>query len=687
MGFEKLLRAIGLYSTVLVLFVACSGGSAGTSGTNPGSNGSITASGGTVSVVDPNSPIVGSSVTVPSGAVGVGAVRVSIGFQDALPGPLRREALNAGALVLSKTIILEKDQEGTFFEPVQVTVPYDSSKLGDRDVPTVLYWNEVSGSYDPVTVLSFDRLGGKVTFQTVHFSSYIVVGIRNLIQKVLGDLQEEDVGFRPSADGFFIRNFGSYSSPEGNCLGMAAFSDWFFESNQNNGVGLFTYQLLREGDVASPEDDLKAREIVVRAHDAASQYWGKLQTRALSSLSQVNVGLTLILNLKLLGKPQIMTMLGNASFSPAYNPNEKGMGHAVVVWRYTPTDKKFWFYDSNVPGTVPESDQRAIGFDPEQGFTVIPETGNYTPPPDTFGYDALGSVYGPGDMQALLDGALRGWDQGEYGKINVTHVQYEASSGAISVEPLKFDAVGRVASVTQLDRVRLIGDVIPAGGTQGYEPTHIKVLIDGKETGVFQLDGTTFDFPLPVLSHNKTLTNISIIAFAKKVLEDKKKSYYGTYRQFQIAASELLGPWSGTYNATTVFSGINPDTKEPYTCVWPLSGLENLSVESVRINPTTEVIEEFSGVGRRSNDLLVGLSVGCPSLNTGPAETAFSAVVGAVSGNEISFNMTVQIRFSDGGTTTTRRIGTVSGTTMNMSTQFGGSLTGSSLILLTKDPS
>ncbi|MEK7538488.1 MAG: hypothetical protein AAB552_01465 [Patescibacteria group bacterium] len=504
---------------------------------------SISGAGGTITVTDPASPFAGATVTIPPGAIGEGFnVQISITHEDALPGPFLADAVAQGMVAVSKTMVLSKNVAGTFDQPLEITVPYAATQIDAEDVPSVLYWDEKIQSYTALAVTNFDPLAGTVTFVTIHFENMkvVVVSMKGLGKKLRASFpapqsavvfaHEElsalsvDTGFRPQADGFYRINISSYSAPGGNCLGMASFSDWFYEQAkvpQNSGIGLFSSY--REGNLASQDDDIVAEELIVRAHAAGSQAWGERLRKQFSHVSQFQTGQLLIQTLATTKKPQIFLMWGN----PPWWKLGLGAswGHALVVYRYSAVDGIFYVYDSNFPRDP--DDTVGVRFD-STGFTGLTKTGVYSPEPNEFAFDTTNSIYAPADMQTLFDAANTGWTGGQFGTIDV------ASLG--------FNPDGRTAIVADRENVRLAGTVTMDTGDVANAPDQMDVYLAGSVIGSFPVSGTIFDIPLPQLP-DTTSTEILMVAYKQGPLGNRTRSMYGTFKRFRIKSGSVLENW------------------------------------------------------------------------------------------------------------------------------------------------
>ena len=486
------------------------------------------------------SPIKGASVTVPPGAVASGNVNISITYQDAPPGPLPPEAVAAGATFVSKTIVLTKDRPGTFDLPLTVTVPYQSNSLAADDIPLVLYWNEGTNSYSVAKLINFDSALGQVTFETAHFSSFFVTAIRDL-KKLLATCPSCDLSmpsFKPSVDGFSLANFGSYSSPKANCLGMASFADWYFEqAKAREGISLFN---------RFPLSSLIATELIVRAQAMTTEWVSQLglSGNLLSpNLMDRTMGLAMVEALLTTKQPILFTV---AYTSPLPLITAEGWQHELIVYGYkpmSPTSGIFQVYNPNDPG----NDNLEINFDINTGFSGFGFL-TFNPPPNTFYFDSAHSAYSPEDMEGLLNGAKAGWDAGQFGKINITNQTFAPDNYTIRL--------------WSPDNVLLKGTVESSGGSQDYVPDHVEVYIRQSlgaltKVGDVEIDATSLKFEvdsnkIPLKLQNGA-NEIVLIACrnSSENVGTKDCGYYGTFRMFQI----FIGRCPPT---PTIVKDINP---------------------------------------------------------------------------------------------------------------------------------
>jgi hypothetical protein len=531
-----------------------------------------------ISVTDPGNPMFGTRVAVSADAVASGSVEISIGFEEAAPGKLRDEAVAAGGAIVSKTLVLSKDRPGSFDDALTVTMPYDASSLQPDDVPCVLYWNEEIGDYEAMAVVDFDPKKGLVTFRTVHFSKFVVAAIKGLGSQVAGTAPpptpqalDADSHFLPSSDGFFRTNISTYSSPGGNCLGMSAFADWFYErakTTLNAGKGLISSYI--EGIPTLAEDDITAEELISRAHAVASQTWGKRLQEKYSQLGQEATATQLIQALKLTSKPQLFLMWGNPTWWQHHLMGETSWGHALVVYRYNAVDGAFYFYDPNLR----RDDAAGVRYVPGQGFTGLTKAGMYAPEPSQFAFDATGSIYSPQDMKALFDGAASKWPEGQYGKFNVT-------------SPV-IDPQSRIGQVSSTANVHVTGSVNSNGGQTGNEPNTIDLYVSGSRQGSYPLQSGHFDIVLPTLKEGPA-TEVLLVARCDQCVPKvggnpvgSKTSIYGTFYRFRIKSGSVLDNWGFEKGDFSAWDSVR--------FLWNGSGVVRPSDKSVVVSPGSDPI-------------------------------------------------------------------------------------------------
>jgi len=377
--------------------------------------GAVGASGGAVEVTDPASPIRGTKVTVPDGALDSGEqITLSINYTDALPGPLPTHDPNTVAV--SKVVVLTKNSPSDFKLPVDVVVPYSDAQMQAGDVPIVAYWNAAYNEYEAVAVKEIDTENKLVTFTTVHFSPFVVLAVAGLAAAVAGEaaaVSPVDTGFRPDADGFFHPNNNVYDVGLGACVGMSSYSAWYFNQKKAaDGTGL--YHKYRQGNVNEYLDDYIARELLTRAALAVSQIWQKTQTVTTPLLSPLT-GLQILSAMKIFNRPQVLTF--------NYRPFSR---HAVLAYRFDNVTRQFHIYDNNYPGQ-----------DVTVDWSSLWGLYNYSkPPPDTspgifnYTHDAAATYFKSADFENFYLGAASAWAGPKFNHIAITSPVLNADNAA-----------------------------------------------------------------------------------------------------------------------------------------------------------------------------------------------------------------------------------------------------------------
>jgi hypothetical protein len=210
-------KVFAVLAVMLLLFImACSNdnnnyvdnGTGETSGTSD-------SNGGTIEVTNPLSPIKGTKVVIPTGAIlnKNKQVKITISYSDELPSPAP-----LGTVVASKVIILKKDFEGKFQNPISVTIPYTDVGLDAGDIPVVYYWDLYAKKYSAVGTKSIDTTNKTITFTTVHFTNYVALGIKGLatlLDSISGNDIVPSIGFglHPRSETKYVRVVGRNQSP------------------------------------------------------------------------------------------------------------------------------------------------------------------------------------------------------------------------------------------------------------------------------------------------------------------------------------------------------------------------------------------------------------------------------------------------------------------------------------------
>lgn len=367
--------------------------------------------GGTVEVKDPRSPIFGARLTLEPNSIYSGEV-FSLDYTEVLPAPLPASIDDMGVVILSKILKINRTGSDDFGLRARVLLPIDFNLLNSGEVPIVVHWDEEIQSYTPVEVVEVNRNGGYLIFETAHASAYVALTLKRIGEYLLSASEDEvkkidvDSGFRPDADGFYIRNFGSYYEPGGQCFAYAAYSAWYFAAARSLGGAL--YGKYREGDLSIDRDDFTAIELTTRAYVMGNPnaHIASLNRALADKRPSVDahrdVGLTLLMQLLVTKKPQILT------FTEISGTN----AHAVTVYGYDTSTEKFYFYDNNQPGAI-----RSVKWNYERGFSENQSNKIYT----YYAFSSFNSAYSSKSLLNLFSEAESGFKSSIFTKINVTN--------------------------------------------------------------------------------------------------------------------------------------------------------------------------------------------------------------------------------------------------------------------------
>ena len=124
----------------------------------------------------------GTSLTIPAGALD--RAELQVGYENTLPGAFPDTAIAAGAVAVSKTLVLKvsNSELSESFEPITISMPYDRAAAGDLP-PIVLRWDDLAHRYRAVSVIGIDRGQGIVTFRTSNIANFTAVIVPLVPQK------------------------------------------------------------------------------------------------------------------------------------------------------------------------------------------------------------------------------------------------------------------------------------------------------------------------------------------------------------------------------------------------------------------------------------------------------------------------------------------------------------------------
>lgn len=375
----------------------------------------IPTTGGTLTITAKDSPIYGTSVAIGPSALDV-PVEIEIQSSEIASVAVTRDTRLVPA---SKLISLRRnDKQETFNRSIEVTLPFTPD--GDK-TPLVFFRDDRLGEFRPVFAKKIDKIAGRVTIVTRHFSDWVVVFSPVSLEGIILDFSNastvdmsSDTGFNTIEDGFFITNpYGVVNvNSGGSCLGIAAFSSAYFsfaKTQLKNGVGLARAYRQRGVDFDStdnnPEDDSVAIELAARAWAIAedkylsglsADYFDTSVSWASRNSSYFSQALYMMRVLKI----PLELALTRVNFIG------KGAVHSVTLSSYIGTNKtgKFAVYDSNFPGEV-----GTIDWSVADGFGKYSKEAAYTDQIggafNQFSLDTDGSIVSGNEFLQLMNAA------------------------------------------------------------------------------------------------------------------------------------------------------------------------------------------------------------------------------------------------------------------------------------------
>ena len=387
---SKTMKYVGSVIVVLILlisvfyigFMAGREGSIKTSGKTPGnidisagsfqsvSSKSINYNGGSVGVTDTSNPLYGLNIEIPNGAASE-TIDFSISYADVTEiSGLPEEASIASWLINIETDgSTTWDKYKTFDKPCIVTLPYNPNIVTNEESVRFYYYDDEDKRLDSTGFLSQDKMDNTITFYSGTFSSFVAIELSLSAHELLGGNYTVDSGFRPTIDGWFIANWGSYLSSGGNCLGMTSYAKWYYAHKKiDTGIGL--YEKYLEGDVNEWRDDATAIQLTTRCQLGISGIWSSLtqEEKDWAGTNSQDVAYSIIHGLIVSGEPQLIGL------ATRYIDGTWADGrHAVLTYQYI--GGAFDIYDPNYPGTAPNTAVRQIPFTYFDGFTSLYSSG------------------------------------------------------------------------------------------------------------------------------------------------------------------------------------------------------------------------------------------------------------------------------------------------------------------------
>lgn len=128
-------------------------------------------SGATIPVDGGTVTLEGAKIVIPSGAI-PGDIKITVAkISDAASMPV-----DTSSKLISDVYEINKDKEGSFSKAIEITLPYDKSKVDLEQSDVSLYWfNETTKTWVQLDNIVIDKVNGTVTGSVTHFTKFAVI--------------------------------------------------------------------------------------------------------------------------------------------------------------------------------------------------------------------------------------------------------------------------------------------------------------------------------------------------------------------------------------------------------------------------------------------------------------------------------------------------------------------------------
>ena len=232
-------------------------------------------------------------------------------------------------------LVLDTGEVTQFEEPISITVPFK-----DTSTTPVPYYVDSLGKVHPVQLVSIDREDGTFTFETFHASSY---RWNLVIKNKYISVGTIPTGFSPEKNGFQIEN-DTNVYPGGACLGLAAFSVWYFINHKE---GNLYAKYIDKIDGLTRQEIIASRAYTSIAYGWKDYYQNAYNKQFKSSMEDVDHWNEICDAIKATGQPVILQLRSDIPFT---NIQITDLTHAVVAYEVDTNTGKISIYDPSFPG-------------------------------------------------------------------------------------------------------------------------------------------------------------------------------------------------------------------------------------------------------------------------------------------------------------------------------------------------
>ena len=282
------------------------------------------------------SPLEGMEFYFPSGVIGEN-MEVGLGYNDGSIAPV-------DGVFQPPIIVIDCGDVDVLPMPLEIRLPFPA----DQPVVPVLYDIGEDGILLPIAYQEINYETGMAVYRTMHASRKALI-LGRLHFASTADIGQWDTGFRPRKDGFFIVNKGSMVYPKGECMGMTAFSMWYYRLKHywNHGFLYLSFRQLLE-----PGPEIVQDVIATRAHTSIHTQYNSLYRPLAHTRFQLPAPYRFAM---------IRTALLNSGGPITMTAQDEAVtcGHSMLVCRMStysqfPNAVILGVYDPNKPGRLSE---------------------------------------------------------------------------------------------------------------------------------------------------------------------------------------------------------------------------------------------------------------------------------------------------------------------------------------------
>ena len=303
--------------------------------------------GGTVMVSNPESPINGLTITVPSESYAETRT-YSVSYSE-----ISEHELGEYFNPISPLITI-KNGGGYSDEAFDVKIPISK---GDDEFTVGILYDEITGKIEILPTISQDE--SSITVNTRHFATSTIssgttlkkgMDGSSLGNLVISSIKESVIslqavvssGYTPGIDDWEFPNFGSYISPGGHCAGQSMTSMWYYYEKTLKGEPSLFHRFDHINSSTNPgvlwqDNPYGYRFASTIQEDFDWENWAR--NVKIQSYLQPLTWKTFIAAILMTGEPQ----------SVIIRESSTGAGHAMVVYKINVTEGKMYIADPNYP--------------------------------------------------------------------------------------------------------------------------------------------------------------------------------------------------------------------------------------------------------------------------------------------------------------------------------------------------